>query len=154
MHEQHVAFTQGLMIGVIICFCGGFLGRWKSSKPESSCNTLNNSSSHESDAVEICPGRDRSHGRSLKVGTGVATAHTFPRKPGDPMRAVCSICRREDRTAIEQAHVVGVSLRAIAKLHSGTTAWSLRRHFQHVPLLIDSSSHRAAAEAEGAPVGE
>jgi hypothetical protein len=25
MHELHVAFTQGLMIGVIIGFCGGFL---------------------------------------------------------------------------------------------------------------------------------
>lgn len=53
------------------------------------------------------------------------------------MSAVCSICRREDRPAIEQSHVEGLSLRAIAKLHPGTTAWSLRRHFQHVPMIIE-----------------
>jgi hypothetical protein len=51
--------------------------------------------------------------------------------------AVCSICRREDRTAIEESHVAGMSLRAIAKAHPGTTAWSLRRHFQHVPAIIE-----------------
>ncbi len=53
------------------------------------------------------------------------------------MSAVCSICKREDRPLIEQAHVDGASLRAIAKLHPGTTAWSLRRHFAHVPAIIE-----------------
>ncbi len=53
------------------------------------------------------------------------------------MSAVCSICKRKDRPAIEQAHVDGHSLRAIAKLHFGTTAWSLRRHFVHVPVIIE-----------------
>jgi hypothetical protein len=53
------------------------------------------------------------------------------------MSAVCSICRREDRTAIEESHVAGMSLRAIAKAHPGTTAWSLRRHFAHVPAIIE-----------------
>jgi hypothetical protein len=57
------------------------------------------------------------------------------------MSAVCSICRREDRTAIEQSHVAGMSLRAIAKLHAGTTAWSLRRHFQHVPVIIEQQQN-------------
>jgi hypothetical protein len=28
--------------------------------------------------------------------TAVATAHTLPREPGNPMSAVCSICRSED----------------------------------------------------------
>lgn len=64
------------------------------------------------------------------------------------MSAVCSIYRREDRTAIEQAHVVGVSLRAIAKLQSGTTAWSLRRRFQHVPLLIEQQQKPQARQVE------
>jgi hypothetical protein len=54
------------------------------------------------------------------------------------MSAVCSICKREDRPAIEQSHIDGLSLRAIAKLHPGTTAWSLRRHFAHVPVIIEN----------------
>jgi hypothetical protein len=53
------------------------------------------------------------------------------------MSAVCSICKREDRPTIEQAHVDGLSLRVIAKAHPGTTAWSLRRHFTHVPVIIE-----------------
>lgn len=53
------------------------------------------------------------------------------------MSAVCSICRREDRPAIEQSHIDGLSLRAIAAQHPGTTAWSLRRHFLHVPAIIE-----------------
>ena len=53
------------------------------------------------------------------------------------MSAVCSICRREDRPAIEQSHVDGLSLCAIAAQHPGTTAWSLGRHFQHVPAIIE-----------------
>lgn len=51
--------------------------------------------------------------------------------------STCSICKREDRSAIEQNHVEGLSLRAIAKLHPGTTPWSLRRHFAHVPAIIE-----------------
>ncbi len=70
--------------------------------------------------------------------TAVATDRTLTRESGKPMSAVCSICRREDRTAIEQSHVAGMSLRAIAKLHAGTTAWSLRRHFAHVPVIIEN----------------
>jgi hypothetical protein len=54
------------------------------------------------------------------------------------MSAVCSICKREDRPAIEQGHIDGLSLRALAKLHAGTTAWSLRRHFAHVPVIIEN----------------
>lgn len=53
------------------------------------------------------------------------------------MSAMCSICKREDRPAIEQSHIAGMSLRAIAKAHPGTTAWSLRRHFQHVPVIVE-----------------
>ncbi len=53
------------------------------------------------------------------------------------MSAVCSICPREDRPAIEQSHVDGLSLRAIAAQHPGTTAWSLRRHFKHVARIIE-----------------
>jgi hypothetical protein len=53
------------------------------------------------------------------------------------MSAVCSICKREDRPAIEEQHVQGLSLRAIASQHPGTTAWSLRRHFAHVPAIIE-----------------
>jgi len=58
------------------------------------------------------------------------------------MAATCSICRRVDRSAIEQCHVAGMSLRAIAALHSGTTPWSLRRHFAHMPALIAAVTER------------
>src|SRR5437016_579843 len=52
------------------------------------------------------------------------------------MPATCGICKHVARAAIEQAHVDGLSLRAIAKLHPGTTPWSLRRHFAHIPAII------------------
>jgi hypothetical protein len=58
------------------------------------------------------------------------------------MAATCSICRREDRSAIEQSHVAGMSLRAIAALHAGTSPWSLRRHFAHMPALIAAVTER------------
>jgi hypothetical protein len=54
------------------------------------------------------------------------------------MAPVCSICRREDRASLEDEHVQGMSLRAIAARHKGTTAWSLRRHFQHVARIIEN----------------
>ena len=46
------------------------------------------------------------------------------------------MCAHAARAAIEQSHVDGLSLRAIAKLHTGTTPWSLARHFKHIPALI------------------
>jgi hypothetical protein len=49
----------------------------------------------------------------------------------------CSVCAHADRAAIEQQHIEGVSLRGIAKLHLGVTPWSLRRHFQHLPAIIE-----------------
>jgi hypothetical protein len=52
------------------------------------------------------------------------------------MPPTCSICPREDRAAIEEQHVQGGSLRSISKQHPGTTPWSLRRHFAHIPALI------------------
>jgi hypothetical protein len=62
------------------------------------------------------------------------------------MSAVCSICKREDRPTIEQAHVDGLSLRVIASQHPGTTAWSLRRHFQHVPAIIEKQQQLQARQ--------
>jgi hypothetical protein len=54
----------------------------------------------------------------------------------------CSVCRHTQRTAIEQAHVEGLSLRAIAKLYPYTTPWSLARHFKHIPSLIAKATAR------------
>src|ERR1700674_1978484 len=52
------------------------------------------------------------------------------------MPPTCSICPRDDRAAIEQQHIQGTSLRVISKQHAGTTPWSLRRHFAHMPALV------------------
>lgn len=65
------------------------------------------------------------------------------------MSAVCSICRREDRTAIEKAHIDGLSLRVIAKQFVGVSAWSLRRHFQHVPMIIEQQKKIAVRLEDG-----
>lgn len=62
------------------------------------------------------------------------------------MSATCSICRRADREAIETAHIEGGSLRVIAKAHPGTTIWSLRRHFQHLPAIIEKTSAHELAQ--------
>jgi hypothetical protein len=47
------------------------------------------------------------------------------------MAASCSICRHASRVAIEEAHVQGISLRAIAKQFAGISAWAVRRHIQN-----------------------
>lgn len=91
-----------------------------------------------SEATSEAEGQDR---------TAAAATLAVSRETGDSMSAVCSICRREDRPAIEQAHVEGLSLRAIAKLHPGTTAWSLRRHFQHVPEIIEEQTNFRSARS-------
>jgi hypothetical protein len=52
------------------------------------------------------------------------------------MAKVCSICQRPDRASIEEQHVQGSSLRAIASQFAGTSPWSLQRHFAHVPAII------------------
>ena len=62
------------------------------------------------------------------------------------MAATCSICRREDRSEIEQSHVAGRSLRAIAALHAGTSPWSLARHFKHVPAIIAKVTEHQVAQ--------
>jgi hypothetical protein len=53
------------------------------------------------------------------------------------MPQACSICVHADRAAIEAAHVEGKSLRAIATQFTGVSAWSLRRHFAHLPAIIE-----------------
>lgn len=52
------------------------------------------------------------------------------------MSQTCSVCAHADRAAIETAHVEGMSLRGIASKFSGTSAWSLARHFKHIPAII------------------
>jgi hypothetical protein len=52
------------------------------------------------------------------------------------MPATCGICKHAERAAIEEAHVKGASLRAIASQFAGTSPWSLARHFKHVPAII------------------
>jgi hypothetical protein len=52
------------------------------------------------------------------------------------MPATCGICKHAERAAIEEAHVEGASLRAIASRFAGTSPWSLARHFKHVPAII------------------
>jgi hypothetical protein len=50
----------------------------------------------------------------------------------------CTVCRHPERAGLEQAHVEGLSLRAIAKLHPGTTPWSLARHFKNcIPAIVE-----------------
>jgi hypothetical protein len=64
------------------------------------------------------------------------------------MPPTCSICRHAERAAIEEQHIKGTSLREIAKLHSGTTPWSLARHFKHIPAIIaKTTAHEAAQNA-------
>jgi len=58
------------------------------------------------------------------------------------MPGSCTVCRHPQRPAIEEAHVEGLSLRAIAKLHPHTTPWSLARHFKHIPFLIAKPTAR------------
>lgn len=61
------------------------------------------------------------------------------------MPPTCSICRHPERAAIEEQHIKGTSLREIAKLHSGTTPWSLARHFKHIPAIIAKvTAHQVA----------
>jgi hypothetical protein len=41
-----------------------------------------------------------------------------------------------------------MSVRAIAKMHTGTTAWSLRRHFLHVPVIIEQQHKLQVRQGE------
>lgn len=64
------------------------------------------------------------------------------------MPPTCSVCRHADRAAIEAAHVEGRSLRVIAAQFAGTSAWSLQRHFGHVPgIIAQATAHDAAQNA-------
>jgi hypothetical protein len=72
------------------------------------------------------------------------------------MAATCSICRHSSRAAIEEAHVQGASLRAIAKQFAGVSAWAVRRHFRNcLPGIIQKvtahqdQQNRATAKLPG-----
>lgn len=72
------------------------------------------------------------------------------------MAGSCTICRHSSRAAIEQAHVEGASLRAIAKQFAGVSAWAVRRHVQNcLPGIIQKVTahqelrNRATAKLPG-----
>jgi hypothetical protein len=63
----------------------------------------------------------------------------------------CSICAHSERATIEQLHIEGNSLRAIAQRFPGVSPWSLRRHFQHLPDLIEKvNAHQLERNAASA----
>jgi hypothetical protein len=62
------------------------------------------------------------------------------------MPATCGICKHAERAAIEEAHVKGGSLRAIASQFAGTSPWSLARHFKHVPAIIAKVTEHQVAQ--------
>jgi hypothetical protein len=72
------------------------------------------------------------------------------------MAATCSICRHASRATIEEAHIQGASLRAIAKQFAGVSAWAVRRHVQNcLPGIIQKvtahqeQQHRVSARLPG-----
>jgi hypothetical protein len=72
------------------------------------------------------------------------------------MPATCGICKHAERAAIEQAHVEGTSLHAIAKQFAGVSAWAVRRHVQNcLPGIIrrvsahQEQQNRASAKLPG-----
>jgi hypothetical protein len=72
------------------------------------------------------------------------------------MAGSCTICRHNARAAIEEMHVRGASLRAIAKQVAGVSAWAVRRHVQScLPGIIQKvtahqeQQNRATAKLPG-----